>query len=414
MPSYKLSVVLIAILGILTLTAVLPTPAVAQTESTLYDFPGTEFSYTTYGLVFDSAGNLYGTSPYGGDYGLGEVFELSPTEGGDWTETTLHSFDTSSEFISFSNLIFDGAGRLFGTSSSDGTSGCGTVFALAKNAAGVWNEKVLHNFKSTNDGCFPLGGLLADNDGNLYGTTQTGGSDGEGTVFELSFKSGGFVEKILHSFSSRAGGQNPSGSLIMDAAGNLYGTTSSGGGGNCRCDGTVYELSPAGGGRWTERVLWNMPAYDDGADPNAGVVFDSVGNLYGTTVDGGGGVGAGVVFELSPAGGGAWSSKVIHSFEEGGEDGFNPRGGLIFDAGGNLYGTTFQGGVGTGAQGTVFKLSPAAGGVWSETILFSFIPTALDGYNPTSNLIFDSSGNLYGTTNTGGTGNGGTVFEITP
>jgi uncharacterized repeat protein (TIGR03803 family) len=175
----KLSMVSIAMRTILTLTALLSTLAAAQTETTLYSFNNTtDGNFSTSGLVFDAAGNLYGTNPYAGAFGLGEVFELSPAAGGGWTETTLHSFNTST---SFSNLIFDAAGHLYGASYSDGTYGCGTVFELAKNHAGLWNEKVLHNFTGArNDGCLPLGGLLVDSAGNLYGTTDTGGTLGAG------------------------------------------------------------------------------------------------------------------------------------------------------------------------------------------------------------------------------------------
>jgi uncharacterized repeat protein (TIGR03803 family) len=229
---------------------------------------------------------------------------------------------------------------------------------------------------------------------------------------------GGWSEKVLHSFNDTDGAYSSAG-LIFDKNGNLYGTTLEGGDYGCSASGcgTVFELTPTAGGGWTETVLLNFNG-SDGSGPQAGLIFDAAGNLYGTTVGGGTNCppfGCGTVFELTPTAGGGWTEKVLHSFGNG-TDGANPFAGLIFDAAGNLYGTTYGGGTyrcGASGCGTAFELTPAAGGSWTETVLYSF-SRGNDGFEPEAGLIFDSAGNLYGTTAVGGTYDGGTVFELTP
>src|ERR1019366_9536867 len=217
-------------------------------------------------------------------------------------------------------------------------------------------------------------------------------------------------EQVLHSFGNGTDGANPQAGLIVDAAGNLYGTTV---GGGTYGYGTVFELTPNGSGGWTEKVLYSFcsQAYcPDGSEPYAGLIFDAVGNLYGTTLDGGTNWFGGTVFELTPAGGGSWTETVLHSFNKNGTDGANPYAGLIFDAVGNLYGTTEEGG--TYGYGTVFELTPAAGGVWTEKVLHNFNNNGTDGGTPYAGLIFDAARNLYGTTAGGGTYYSGTVFRV--
>jgi uncharacterized repeat protein (TIGR03803 family) len=264
-----------------------------------------------------------------------------------------------------------------------------------------------------------------DSSGNLYGTTYLGGSYGNGTAFELRPNAGGgWTEKILHSFYYNAGsdGAGPQAGLNFDPAGNLYGTTLYGGSGACTTDdqvvgcGTVFELSPKADGGWQEEILHSfLDNTADGNYPYASLIFNSSGNLYGTTAYGGA-YGEGAVFELVPTASGGWAESVLYSFGGANGNGTEPRDSLIFDASGNLYGTTSFGPA--SAQGTVFELSPAAGGIWNETTLHSFTgKLGHDGAEPYSNLIFDSSGNLYGTTIDGGNYgnvNYGTVFEITP
>ena len=255
--------------------------------------------------------------------------------------------------------------------------------------------------------------MIFDAAGNLYGMTQQGGMnscDGKncGTVFELSPRQdGGWTETVLHDFNNNGrDGVNPQAGLIIDDAGNLYGTTYRGGIHNCR-DGV--RIVTQQGGSWTETVLHSFGHGSDGITPDANLTIDAAGNLYGTTYNGGI-HGRGIAFELTPREGGGWTETVLHSFGNG-SDGANPYAGLIIDANGNLYGTTLAGGIHT--AGTAFELSPRQGGGWTETILHSF-GNGTDGNSPYAGLIFDAAGNLYGTTLEGGIHSYGVVFEITP
>jgi uncharacterized repeat protein (TIGR03803 family) len=244
---------------------------------------------------------------------------------------------------------------LYGTTvDGGGVTSYGTVFELTPSAGGVWTETVLHTFAySGTDGYTPLAGLVFDASGNLYGTTVNGGAYKYGTVFELTpTAGGGWTETVLHSFNNKGtDGYWPYASLILDASGNLYGTTLNGGTSNV---GTVFELTPTAGGGWTETVLHNFRG-KDGYNPNSSLIFDAAGNLYGTTVKGGH-YGYGTVFELTPTAGGIWAETLLHSFNNNGTDGYWPYAGLIFDAVGNLYGTSYLGGA--HGFGTVFEITP--------------------------------------------------------
>ena len=399
------SIQVLATLAIFTAVLFLSSTRAAADDKVLHSFANnpTDGSNPFSGLIFDGAGNLYGTTSSGGSTGVGgTVFELSPGAGGTWTEQVLHSFGSGTDGKRpLAGVIFDAAGNLYGTTNLGGTSASGTVFELTPAGGGTWTEKVLWSFGTGTDGNGPQAGLIFDAAGNLYGTTFQGGTYTYGTVFELSPGAGGtWTEKVLHSFDQNGtDGAFPAAALIFDAAGNLYGTTSGGGTSNA---GTVFELTPAGGGSWTEKVLHNFGSGTDGSYPQAGLVFDAAGNLYGTTYEGGT-YGLGTAFELTPAGGGTWTEQVLHNFGNS-TDGANPQAGLIFDDAGNLYSTTYSGGSYGG--GTVFRLNAQG-----ETLLFSFSGT--DGANPFAGLIFDGAGNLYGTTWLGGTQSEGTAFELT-
>jgi uncharacterized repeat protein (TIGR03803 family) len=445
--SKKLSIGLTVVLAIFTLTLLVATRAAAQQESVLYSFNypnGTDGQSPGAGLAFDANGNLYGTT-LGGGVGAGTVFELMPVLGGGWTEKILYNFAGGKDgFGPQARLILDASGNFYGTTVHGGGLGgcnlfCGTVFELSPAGGGSWKEKVLHSFNGQNGGN-PQAGLILDASGDLYGTTYDGGAHGYGTVFELiPAARGKWKEKVLHTFNSTPKGKDgfyPQAGLIFDGSGNLYGTTIYGGTGTCAPEegitscGIIFELTPTLGGSWKEKVLHDFKNDGtDGAHPEGSLIFDASGNLYGAAYEGGYPtvkgdecypVGCGVVFELTPAGGG-WASKALYNFYGNFSDGIYPQDGLIFDASGNLYGTTLEGGPVGNSEGTAFKLTPAEGGSWTETVLHNFMENGTDGFFPLAGLLFDSAGNLYGTTLGGGPLGGvcggygcGTVFEITP
>jgi uncharacterized repeat protein (TIGR03803 family) len=396
----------------------------APTETVLWSFGHRYGLYpVTSSLIFDAAGNLYGTTADGG-FGAGVAFRLRPPVTGHtaWTEEVLHSFGGTDGVYPVAGMIFDKAGNLFGTTAGGGDSNHGTVFELTPPAAGKtgWIEQVLYSFAGSEnagpDGADPDADLIFDKAGNLYGTTNGGGTHGRGTVFELMPPAAGqtgWTEQVLHSFGGHNDGTNPDAGLIFDEAGNLYGTTG--------FNGTVFELMPPATRQtgWTEQVLHRFTGRGgDGASPYAGLIFDGAGNLYGTTVSGGG-FNQGTVFELTPpaAGKSGWTERILHSFPAFGTDGAAPEAGLIFDRAGNLYGTTNGGG--THGHGTVFELMPPAAGQtgWTEQVLYSFagsLRAGPDGAAPWAALIFDKAGNLFGTTDRGGMLGRGTVFELMP
>ncbi|MGD0179729.1 MAG: choice-of-anchor tandem repeat GloVer-containing protein [Terriglobales bacterium] len=417
--SIALSKVVVVVLGIL--MAATPSFAAGK-EHVLRRFNGNDGSSPWGDLIFDASGNLYGTTSHG------NVFELTRGTNGTWTEKVLHNFkDPDDGWDSLAGLILDAAGNLYGTTHSGGGTancgenppGCGTVFELTPGADGKWVEKVLHRFKyDGKDGIYPAASLIFDAAGNLYGTTEWGGPSKSGTVFELipsANATGSWTEKLLDSQAV-----NPVAALIFDAVGNLYGTTLFGG---AYGGGSVFELTPHPNGTWTERVIYSFTGGSDGGQPTGGVIFDGAGNLYGTTFSGGtiGDVcftqSCGVVFELIPDPRGSWTQKVLYTFKYDGKDGTNPAASMIFDAAGNLYSTTYTGGA--NGAGTVFELTPAANGRWIEKVLYSF--NFYSGGAPAAALIFDAAGNLYSTATAGGDGFGncppwgcGAIFELIP
>jgi uncharacterized repeat protein (TIGR03803 family) len=380
---------------------------------TLHKFTGQSDGVAPHaGLVFDQAGNLYGTTVRGGTHCCGTIFELTPNSHGSWEETVLHNFTGGNDGGGpYAGVIFDQEGSLYGTTTGGGTHIYGTVFKLTPESDGSWKEKVLHNFTGGNDGEQPQAGLIFDQAGNLYGTTVLGGAFGAGTAFKLTPKpDGSWTESVLYSFCAVVDcrdGLYPSASLIFDKAGNLYGTTEAGG---VFYSGTAFKLTPNQDGSWEHKVLHNFTRGKDGEAPLAGVIFDQAGNLFGTTSEGGS-YGAGVVFELTPKPDGSWTEKTLQAFS--GRKGIQPWASLIFDRSGNLYGTTSEGGSPNHCPvscGVVFKLARNSSGRWKETVLHTFVDNP--GADATDSLLLDQAGNLYGTTN--GYSFSGSVFEIMP
>jgi uncharacterized repeat protein (TIGR03803 family) len=332
----------------------------------------------------DSAGNLYGTTYYGGGLpNMGVVFKLD-TAG---QETVLYSFTGGADGSRpSSGVIRDAAGNFYGTTSAGDSANQGVVYKV--NAAG--HETVLYSFTGGADGAEPSYGVIRDSGGNLYGTTYQGGTANFGVVYKVTAAG---QETVLHSFTGGFDGRSPSGGVIRDAAGNLYGTTEYGGTGNA---GTVYKLDAAA----QETVLYTFSGGVDGFFPQGGVIRDTAGNLYGTTALGGT-INSGVVYKVDTTG----QETVLYKFT--GADGYGPYAGVVRDSAGNLYGTTFNGGAMN--LGVVYQLDTAG----QETVLYSFTGGS-DGGQPGVGVIRDSAGNLYGTAPIGGTKGGGVAFKLTP
>jgi uncharacterized repeat protein (TIGR03803 family) len=399
--------------------------AAGPRHTTIYTFTGLGDGGDPWsGLTLDSTGALYGTGSFGGNYdscdeggACGVVFMLTPPaqNGGAWTETAIYDFQYQDPFPPTSNVVFDSSGNLYGT-----TGGADSTLYQLTESGGTWSLNPVWgpgNYGKVSPPIF-------DKQGNLYLTSEltstlemARGEATEGMVLELSPQSNGtWAETTLYAFTGGSDGGGPTGGVIADSSGNLYGTTL-GGGSSSEC-GTVFELSPQKNGGWTETVL-HVFSGSDGCGPDAGLVRDGEGNLYGTTYNGGVGVcnnQCGVVFEVSPPAvkGGDWTESTLHSFDN--KDGANPFAALAIDSTGVLYGTTVNGGNGpcepTGIGcGTVFQLTPPSqpGGAWAH-VFYSF--QGPEGSEPRGNVVL-SKGVLYGTTVNGGHTGYGTVFQFT-
>jgi uncharacterized repeat protein (TIGR03803 family) len=426
-------------------------------EKVLYSFQGgRDGSVPAGGVVFDKQGNLYGATSDGGAANDGTVFELiAPAKpGGAWTESVLHIFrgyNSGADGASpEGGLVIDKAGNLYGTTGYGGNgpctllgspTGCGTVYEISPPTAesATWTETILYNFQGGKDGQFPWGNLVFDKEGNLYGATYFGGGYGScdapyyqhcGTIFQLSSpkaKGGKWKEKVLYSFKNGKDGANPNGGLTLDEAGTLYGSTGWGGftGNDCAggngfvgC-GTTFKLIPPTRkmGSWQEEVLYSFRGHpNDGSGPNGGIVLGPSGAMYGTTVGGGHDLGDGTIFKVVV--GRQWKEHLLYTFIDGADPhGDTPEAGVVFDSKGDLYGVASGGS--TYGDGTVFRLRQT-GNSWAISTLHTFKGTP-DGAYPASKLIFDKAGNLYGTTQQGGyIGQNcghqgcGTVFAISP
>jgi uncharacterized repeat protein (TIGR03803 family) len=392
--------------GLLATVAIVFVPAVSQAakEGVTYSFTGgADGGSPEAGLYRDANGNLYGVTEEDGSGGCGgggcgTVFRVSP--GG--REKTLHTFNGDDGAYPIAELNADGAGNLFGTAYLGGQHGGGTIFRVTPKG----KTKVIHNFKGGSDGARPFAGLVSDDAGNFYGTTANGGAADAGTIYKLTPDG---KESVLYAFAGGKDGVYPIGALLRDSNGFLYGTATNGG---IDCDGTgigcgiVFKLSPDG----KETVLYRFEGGDHGANPAAGLAMDSSGDLYGTTNNGGmvcddSGATCGTVYKLDNSG----KETGLHTFI-GGKDGSYPKSRLLIDASGNLLGTTSSGGAAGGecGCGIAFRITPGG----ALKILHTF-GTDTDGRFPFAGLITDGNGHYFGTTNTGGDSSWGTVYKLT-
>ena len=400
-------------LQIFLLAAILTTLGHAAQETVLHVFTGAHDGARPFGhLTFDSSGNLYGVTFNGGDHGVGVVYELSAVAGS-WNFQVLYTFTGRADGGNPAGPpAFDALGNLYGTTISGGAHSCGTIFRLTPQS-GSWVEKVLYSFSCGKDGSGPQDGVVLDAVGNLYGTTFSNGnpngcthSGGCGTVFKLEPRANDVWKlKVLRAFLGKGDGANPQAGVTLDPAGNVYGTALGGGHGGF---GTVYQLSAnARGEQQKFRLLHSFRNIPDGAEPAGAIVFDANGNAYGSTDEGGGSDGSafGTLFQLVPTPKGLWHFNLLYSFIA---DNTGGAGDLAIDPHGNLFGGARLGGL----SGGIFELLPDPSGTWSYSAVYDFADPS-GGTYPNA-VILDASGNFYGATQEGGADSAGVVFEVTP
>ena len=383
----------------------------ASTEKVVWDFKGGSDGSGPWSNYFisDAKGNLYAATAAGGTYGAGTVFMLTPAG----KETILYEFKGQSNGDGtgpHGHLTFDAKGNIYGTTQGGGTNGTGTVYKLSPKTGGGWTEKVIYTFSAAGaDGTGPSAGMTIAADGTMYSTTPDGGAFGAGTVFSLKKTSTGWKQTVIQNLNGSSNGGYPYEGLMMDAAGNLYGAAPTGGASG---QGVIYRLSRTKKG-WADKVLHSFTnANGDGSGLYwIDLISDTSGNIYGATSFGGTN-GTGMVWELVfSATKKSYSERILYEFGASGSgDGNNPYGGLAMDSAGNLYGTTLYGG--TSNIGTSYKLTKD-GTTWKETILHTFAG-ANDGAQSTGNPYIDAKGRVWGMTETGGTSDLGVVYRITP
>jgi len=382
--------------------------ATAAKTNVIFSFKEDEGEYADTDLEADSAGNIYGTTVLGGDFGSGTVFRLSPTTNG-WVHTVLYSFRGGADGGEpYKGVTLDGEGNLYGTAVTGGSGncegGCGVAYKLT-NSGGIWTQTVIHAFTGGDDGSGPGARVTVDRRGNVYGMAPTGGAYGLGTIYKIhQVQNGAWTLKVIHAFTGGADGATGSAGRMIIRNGHFYGAGTSGGtyGG-----GVVFELTPTGG-EWDLKTIYSFKAQPDGNFPYGALLFDASGNIYGTTYYGGA-HNIGAVYKLSRQPIGEWEEKILYSFRFG-SDGNSPISNLVFDRAGNLYGTTSEGGLGSG---TIFKLSPVSGDQWIESVVHRFRgpPDGAFAYN---GLVVDRFGNFYGATVHGGVNDDGSIYKFTP
>lgn len=405
------------------------------TYQVLHNFSGSDGANPSARLFMDPQGNLFGVTQQGGNYaetqcqefGCGVAFQMKPAVGGGWDYNVIHTFCKVAACADgaepVGGLIADSSGNLYGAAAEGGNNAapcqgysCGLIYKLTPTAYGEWKFTILYRFSGSSDGWFPIGGLVFDSTGSLYGVALYGGdtgcvlpyvSYGCGVVYKLVPNPRGtrWVQKILYTFTGPDGAA-PVAGLIFDTAGNLYGTTESGGQRNYNlCTliycGLLFQLSPTPSGPWQETIVHEFTGHGDGGLPTSNLIFDTAGNLYGTSAEGG----FGDVYEFIPQIGGGWKEKVI------GSPGGNVYAPVLMDGAGNLWSTTANGLV----SGFIFEFVHNPDDSWSEVVQYTFCSLDLcaDGGQSYAGLISDSHGNMYGVTFIGGTNiNDGVVFEL--
>lgn len=379
----------------------------------LHHFGYGDGAYPDTDLVADATGSLYGMTVQGGDYNSGTVFQMSPSQTG-WAMSVLYEFTSGPDGGQpYGGVTLDTAGNVYGTAVVGGSwtgcpeDGCGVVWRLKPGGALGWEQDVIHAFQGT-DGYGPGGPLSIDAQGNLYGMTPGGGAFGLGTIFKLEpTVAGPWRHSIVHDFTGGDdGGGGSKARLLIEPDGSLVGVATTGGAYGV---GTVFRVTPAAGGTWTFDTLHAFTGIPDGIFPYGGLVKDAQGSFYGTTYYGGV-HDLGTVYRLSPSGG-AWVETVLHDFSDG-KDGAYPISALAFGSDGALYGTTSLGGV-NGGNGTLFRMKPNAAGLWRTTVVYSF--SGPDGELPYSGVVLEPlTGDLFGTAVHGGDNDDGTLFRYKP
>jgi uncharacterized repeat protein (TIGR03803 family) len=384
--------------------------AAATTTNVIFSLEEDEGEYADTDLETDGAGNIYGTTVLGGDFGSGTVFKLSPTPTG-WVHTVLYSFTSGADGGEpYKGVTIDREGNLYGTAVTGGSGscegGCGVVYKLT-NSGGTWTQTVIHAFTGGNDGFGPGARVTVDSSRNVYGMAPTGGAYGLGTIYKIRQEHNGpWSFRVIHAFTGGADGASGSAGRMILRQGRLYGAATAGG---TYGSGVVFELTPRGIGEWNFRTIYSFRGQPDGSFPYGALLFDRLGNIYGTTYYGGAN-GIGAVYELSPRTTiGEWNESVLYSFQEG-SDGNSPISNLVADNVGNLYGTTSEGGLGSG---TIFKLSPVGSGQWIETVVHPFEGPP-DGGFAYNGMVVDRFGNFYGATVHGGDDDDGAIYKFTP
>lgn len=393
---------------ILNVIAAFAIGACAQTYTVLHNFGGPgDGSSPSSPLTRDSAGNLYGSTFYGGTGMGGVVYELSPSNNGTWSESVLQDFNPAGNGPD-GPLAIDARGNLYGTTLGDE----GSIYELSPSGNGLWTLQIIHTFTGGLDGGDPGSPTLL-NSNEIYTACGTGETHHMGAVLSLNRMSLSYWSEVfLHNFTGGADGENPRTPLTLDSAGNIYGVSD----GGVSNRGVIFEMTPNHNGvGWTKKTLYSFQyPYGTAETP---LMFDAAGNLYGVGFEDGS-YGYGTVYELTSNPDGGWSHTLLYQFRGlNNGDGAYPDGDLVMDAAGNLYGTTDEGGIAnyfcSGGCGTIFKLTPSSGGQWTETILYEPTYGSPVGWGP-GGLVGDGAGNLYGLEGQGGQYNGGLIFKLTP